>query len=175
MTTTNRICDTLGLSAHWTPLGPALPVGLHWPLPKGRTGGGAVALATEAPRGGLGQALREYFCRPRRILLAIAAIWMLNFLDLSFTLIESIHGHFLEMNPIAAHLIAMSPGAVVAYKAGLVLLSSVILLGFRRHYLSELGAWMVLVLYVCVAIRWSMYFEYALLAASDPAVRVSAG
>ncbi len=106
------------------------------------------------------------------MLFALGAIWIINLLDLGYTLLESLHRGFVEMNPLAAGLIAESPTALVAYKLVLLLISSTILLTYSRHRVAELGCWFLLAVYLCVAVCWWGYYEQRLASFDDPAVNV---
>jgi hypothetical protein len=110
--------------------------------------------------------------RPRRVLLAIAAIWVINVLDLGYTLLESMHSGFIELNPVAARLIGGSTSLLVGYKLALLLVSSTVLLICCRHRVAELGCWFLLSVYVYVAVCWCSYYELRLASFDDPAVNV---
>lgn len=110
--------------------------------------------------------------RPRRILLALAGMWVINAFDLGYTMLESNRVNFVELNPLAAQLLDGPHHGLVTYKAGLVLAGSVILLALRRQRLAEYSAWMLLGAYVLVAIRWNSYYVELAQSLSDPAVNV---
>ena len=114
----------------------------------------------------------RWLTRPRRILLLLAAVWVINVFDLGYTLLESLHAAFVELNPVAAKLLGISPVAVVAYKMGLTGISSSILLCYRRHRVSELGCWFLLTVHLYVAICWIVYYQHKLVCLCDPAVNV---
>ena len=106
-------------------------------------------------RGGVGF---RWLVRPRRVLLLLAAIWVLNVFDLGYTLLESTRHQFVEMNPVAAPLIDAPARLLVAYKATLVVIGSALLLMFARHSTTEWACWFLLATYVYVGIRWSIYY-----------------
>lgn len=110
--------------------------------------------------------------RPRRVLLALAAIWIINVFDLGYTLQESLSSCFVELNPLAARLIGASPATLIAYKTLLIVGSSTILLLHRRQRVTELACWLLLSVYLCVAGCWQTYYEHRLVALDDPAVNV---
>ena len=114
----------------------------------------------------------RWLVRPRRVLLLLAAVWVINVFDLGYTLLESLHSGFIEMNPVAAKLLSASPQVLVSYKTGLLAISSAILLVYRRHRVAELACWFLLTAYVYVAIRWWGYYEQRLVALEDPAVNI---
>jgi uncharacterized protein DUF5658 len=107
--------------------------------------------------------------RATRVLAVLSLIWVLNFFDLSYTVLESSGRHFRELNPVAAALLE-SPIALVAYKAALVAVGSTILLLYRNVRVVEWGSWLVLAAYVWVAIRWSLYFADLAVCATDPVI-----
>ncbi|MFQ5805819.1 MAG: DUF5658 family protein [Phycisphaerae bacterium] len=114
----------------------------------------------------------RWLTRPRRVLLVLAAVWVINIFDLGYTLLESLHSGFIEMNPVAARLIGASPAVLVSYKTALLAISSTILLIYRRHRVAELGCWFLLAAYLHVAICWWFYYEQRLASFEDPAVNV---
>lgn len=111
-----------------------------------------------------------YLSRPRRVLLVLAAVWVINVFDLTYTLAESFTGGFVEANPLAARLLHTSPTMLIAYKALLLTASSTILLSLRRRRITELGCWLLLGAYVYVAACWGIYYQHQLAALNDPAV-----
>ena len=113
-----------------------------------------------------------WLSRPRRVLLVLAAVWVINVFDLGYTLIESLYSGFIEMNPVAAKLIGASPVVLVSYKTALLAVSSTILLVYRRYRVAELGCWFLLAVYVHVAVCWWLYYEHRLACFDDPAVNV---
>lgn len=120
---------------------------------------------------------RGIFCwltRPRRILLVLACVWVLNFFDLKYTLMESSRTCFVEMNPIAAWLIRQPDIALVAYKVCLVLLGSSILLAQRHNRLAELGCWFLMATYSGVVLHWGVYYMHMLESLDDPVITFAA-
>ncbi len=126
--------------------------------------GGAAVLAAHFP----------WLTRARRVLLALAAVWVLNVFDLGFTLIESAHGHFVELNPIAASFLGHADHVLIAYKFGLLTFGTTILLLLRHHRMSELGCWMLLATYVYVGVRWYAYYQCLLNGGRNSFVEVMA-
>lgn len=114
----------------------------------------------------------QWLSRPRRVLLILASVWIINLLDLGYTLSEALHVSFRELNPLAAMLIGKNPDLLIGYKLGLLTLSSSILLFYSRHRISEIGCWFLLCVYLGVAIRWSMYYEHRIACFADPAINV---
>lgn len=112
----------------------------------------------------------RWLTRPRRVLLALAAVWVINVFDLGYTMLESMTSVFVELNPVAAHLVGQSPVLLVLYKALLIVLSSAVLLVYRRRRITELACWLLLSVYICVAGCWQVYYAYRLASFDDPAV-----
>lgn len=101
----------------------------------------------------------HWLTRPRRILIALAAMWVLNIFDLGFTIAESVHGHFVEVNPIAARLLGGPVWLLASYKFSLITFGTVILLSLRKHRIAEWGAWFLFATYLYVGVRWFVYYE----------------
>ena len=95
--------------------------------------------------------------RARRVLLLVALLGIANLFDLLFTLLAAKAAHFVELNPVAARLIK-NTGALVAFKAALVLFGVVVFVRFRRHRLTELACWGLGGLYASLAGRWWVYY-----------------
>lgn len=107
--------------------------------------------------------------RPRRVMLLLAAVWVLNAFDLCFTIIESSGRFFRELNPMAAQLLD-TPVALATYKVSLVFMGSFILLKYRRRRISELGCWFLLFTYSYLWVRWAEYYDHLTVTLSDPCV-----
>lgn len=120
----------------------------------------AAARALAAPRSWHG--FLRHCTRPRRILLLLAVLWLLNVLDLRFTMLEA-SGNVLfnELNPVAAHLLGNSLDALVAYKLTLVALASLILWRLRSYSPAEWGTWLATAAYAAVFMQWMLYFHIA--------------
>lgn len=97
--------------------------------------------------------------RSRRVLFVLAAVWVLNMFDLGFTMIAHAHGHFTELNPIAAGMLSGPWYHVAAFKFVSLGAGTIILLMLARHKVAELGSWLLLATYVFVAARWYHYFD----------------
>lgn len=132
------------------------------------------AVGSSAPRAGrpappgrrawFGRALT----RPRRVLLALAAVWVVSTFDLYFTLQERAATHFVELNPLAGVLLDQPPLAVATFKFALLAFGSVILVTLRRHSVTELAAWFLLTVKIYVAVRWFAYFDSLVTSKVDP-------
>jgi hypothetical protein len=134
-----------------------------------------VAGVSRGTAASLGPRLRNRFrwlTRPRRILLLLGAIWVLNVFDLGYTVLEATRHSFVEINPVAAPLLTAPTYILVIYKAVLVAASSAILLLLRRHRVVEVGCWFLLGVYCCVAARWILYYNDLMESINDPAVNI---
>jgi len=91
--------------------------------------------------------------RPRRVVSLLVLVWVLNLFDLAYTIQAHRTGHFHELNPIARDLLDR-PWALAGFKLAAVSAGSMILLSLRRHRLTELATWFLLLAYTALAIRW---------------------
>lgn len=110
--------------------------------------------------------------RPRRVLLALSAVWIVAIFDLGFTLSESATAHFVEMNPVAARLLGGSASLLCLYKFSLLGLGTLILLFLRRHSIAELACWFLLATKVYLAVRWFAYFDCLVGGYTNPLIMV---
>lgn len=101
--------------------------------------------------------------RPIRLVLLLMGLWTVNGFDLILTLTAHGLGGFREANPVAAHVLAWSPTALVAFKISLIVLASAILLAARRRPSAEIAAWAALTVYTFVAVRWYLYYAHHIL------------
>lgn len=97
--------------------------------------------------------------RRRRVLLLLTGMWLLHAFDLAFTLVANLLGNFVELNPIAAPLLAMPWYFLVTYKCVLLLIGTVLLTVTARHWVSELSTWFLFSVSLYVAVRWHVYYE----------------
>lgn len=141
------------------------PAGLRRPV-RPWTGVGARRAADRRHRRWFGAWLN----RPRRVLLALAAVWVISVFDLGYTLAEHGESDFVELNPLAAHLLRGPAHNVMAYKFGLLGLATAILVGLRRYAVAELACWFLLAVKVYVALRWLSYFDCLLRGYVDPLI-----
>jgi hypothetical protein len=95
--------------------------------------------------------------RPRRVLLLVIVLWVLNAFDLKFTLLAQHIGGFIEMNPLARMFVSDS-GALIAYKFALIIPATVIFLALRRRLITEVGCWLLLAAHVALAFIWREYY-----------------
>ena len=129
----------------------------------------------EAPAAPAPASRFSWLVRPRRILLALAAVWTISTFDLGFTLLESSRGHFVEMNPFAAELLSGPTYVIVLYKAALLVTGSTILLVLRRHRAAELACWFLLASYVGLGLRWATYYRNLLNDGTPTVIELAAG
>lgn len=115
------------------------------------------------------RAVATRFDRSRRVILLLAAVWVLNGFDLCFTMLEANGSFFRELNPMAARLLS-SPYALVTYKLTLVFLGSVVLIKHRTLRIAELGCWFLLATYSYLWIRWAEYYDHVTVTLSDPCI-----
>jgi hypothetical protein len=95
--------------------------------------------------------------RSCRVVALLIGVWLGNAWDLCMTLAWHGQGLLHEQNPLALHALSGGPATLALYKIGLVLIGSYFLLKFRRARISEVGAFVVLVAYAVVAVRWYVY------------------
>lgn len=100
--------------------------------------------------------------RSRRVLFALASVWIIATFDLAFTTTEFGSHTFVELNPIAAKLLHGSETVVYAYKFGLLGVGTLILLLVRRHFVAELASWFLFAAMFYVAVRWFAYFDFVI-------------
>jgi len=98
--------------------------------------------------------------RPRRVVLGVIAVCVLNAFDLGFTLIARHHEFFWEVNPLARGMLD-SAAALVAFKATLVAFGAGVIVRYRRHRLAEVGCWCVCALYALLTGVWWSFYELA--------------
>ncbi len=98
--------------------------------------------------------------RSRRLLLLLTAIWLLSVFDLTFTLAAYAMNVLIELNPIADWLLERyGSAAVVCYKVGLMGMGTIILWTYRGQHCSESAAWLTLMVYVVLSVRWYAYYH----------------
>ncbi len=92
----------------------------------------------------------------RFVIRAIFVLTLLGIFDLLCTHAANQSGGFLELNPIAAHLL-QSPLALVTYKAVLTILGAGILLRLKVYRGAQVACWWLCVICTLVAARWVTY------------------
>lgn len=102
-------------------------------------------------------------CRTRRTVELLAVLWMLALADLFFTVWAHLFTPFMELNPLADHLLQHNRLLLlIAGKVGLTGLGTAIFWGLRKHGRSELALWACVLVYVALAFRWSDYTNQVL-------------
>lgn len=112
------------------------------------TTGAPASLGTDAWRA------RFRLARPRRILLLLIGVWIVQVFDLGFTLFAHRTGTLSELNPIGEWALQRGAPVVIAFKATLLLGGTVVLWRYRREYLSEALLWFVAGVCVALSVRW---------------------
>lgn len=104
--------------------------------------------------------------RSVRVALLLSAVSLLNAFDLVFTILAARMGGLIELNPLAAVIVESgSHAALGAFKCLLVGPGLLVLWCCRRHRVSELGCWMLTLLFVGLSYRWYHYYNVYLAAA----------
>lgn len=98
--------------------------------------------------------------RPMRVLLLLAAVWIVNGFDLGFTLFARQTTWFTELNPAADWALRQGTAVAVLFKVLLVGTASAILWRCRRLALSEGLLWVFALMCVGLSLRWHNYFEF---------------
>ena len=91
------------------------------------------------------------------LFLMLLLLWVTNGFDLVFTLMAARLDGFQEANWIAAQLID-NPFLLGAFKVLMVLFASIIIIRFRKHYLTELGCWGLSIVYVLLSVIWWIHY-----------------
>jgi hypothetical protein len=97
--------------------------------------------------------------RARRVIVLLLGVWILNAFDLGLTVQAQADGVLHEGNPIARALLSWGAGALLAFKATIVLGTSLVLFRYRRRLCAELATAFALVVYALVAVQWKMCYE----------------
>lgn len=102
-------------------------------------------------------------CRTRRTALLLGIIWVLGLCDLYFTMWAFRFTVFSEMNPWASRLLRNHQLASMGLtKLLLVGGSSVIFWSVRKHRVTEIALWGLMLAHVGLIFRWSIYTNDAL-------------
>jgi hypothetical protein len=100
--------------------------------------------------------------RSRRVLLALAIVWVISIFDLGFTLAEWGTKEFVELNPLAASLLNRPGNAVIVFKFAMLGIATCIVLLLRRYRVTELACWLMVAAKLYLAVRWLVYFDCVL-------------
>ena len=96
--------------------------------------------------------------RGKRVLAMLAALAVLNGLDLLLTLSQAGQGaDFVELNPLASSLLGSAAGLVL-FKLALVGASSAVLFRYRRQRITEIACLLLCGAYGLLAVRWGVYY-----------------
>ncbi len=125
----------------------------------------SAARSDEATQAGRRRWFGVWLTRPRRVILALAAVWVISFFDFGFTVSERHNPLFVELNPLAAALLSGPTHLLTAFKFGLLGLGTAILVALRRRSLTEPACWFLLAAKIYVAMRWYAYYEFMIHAA----------
>ncbi len=114
--------------------------------------------------------------RAFRVILLLAIGWVLGFADLAMTLTYLMNIGMFEGNPLARWVIALgSPVIVACFKLMTMVVSSVILLWYRRKWQAEVGAILALIVLAKLTFAWFGYIAFSsemthaiTIAAADP-------
>lgn len=96
--------------------------------------------------------------RPRRVLLLLSVLWILNVFDLGCTVLAHVQGALNELNPLARLLLPYGAVGLTLYKLAAVGTGSFMLWRWRGHPLTEVAVWFLIAVYVVVALRWHHLF-----------------
>ena len=96
--------------------------------------------------------------RAGRILTLIFVLWLLSLADLAFTLWAHAFTPFIEMNPLAAHLLrqGLLP-SLIGLKLTTTGIGTWIFWRLRARGQAEFALWGLVMVYTMLAVRWSQY------------------
>ncbi len=93
-----------------------------------------------------------------RVAVLLGLIAVLNFIDLSYTLLAQRVGLLREMNPIAANFLNLGlEPSLICYKVLTLLVGSAILWKVRRSAWAPRACWLLIVVYVWLSIVWCVW------------------
>ena len=96
--------------------------------------------------------------RAKRVGHLLAVLWILSAADLVFTIWAHRFTPFHELNPLARALLMQDAlGGLCVFKIGLTGVGSLIFWHLRGHGRAEAALWVMVAVYVALAIRWSNY------------------
>jgi hypothetical protein len=103
----------------------------------------------------------------RRVAQLLMILWLLSMSDLALTLWAARFTPFRELNPVAHFLLQTGQvPALVMVKLSLTALGTSIFWHLRGYRRAEAALWLIVMVYVLLAARWSDYTAAALLHAS---------
>ena len=101
--------------------------------------------------------------RSRRVAQLIAVLWLLGLADLFFTLWAHFFTPFHELNPVANMMLTnnLIP-SLILFKLVVTAIGTTIFWRLRHVGRAEAALWMLVCVYVMLAMRWSTYTANAL-------------
>jgi hypothetical protein len=103
--------------------------------------------------------------RARRIAELLIVLCLLSMADLVFTIWAQLFTPFYELNPLARGMLSSHAFFnLVVMKVTLTGFGAAIFWRLRSFWRVELALWVVVALYVCLAIRWNNYTVEAMVA-----------
>jgi Domain of unknown function (DUF5658) len=114
----------------------------------------------------MARALETALCdsgRTRRVAQLIAVLWLLALADLFFTLWAHFFTAFHELNPVANLMLEnnLIP-SLILFKLVVTAIGTSIFWRLRRFARAEFALWLLVGVYVVLAMRWSNYTDHAL-------------
>lgn len=106
--------------------------------------------------------------RARRVLLFLAAVWLLNAFDLTMTICAQADGMLHEENPVARAVLRHGTPALTAFKFALVVCPTIVLFNYRRLLCAELASCLAAIVYAGVAFHWKFCYDMYEITCSVP-------
>jgi hypothetical protein len=101
--------------------------------------------------------------RSRRVAQLIAVLWLLGLADLFFTLWAHFFTSFHELNPVANIMLRNNLiSSLILFKLVVTAIGTSIFWRLRHLGRAEIALWLVVCVYVMLAMRWSTYTVNAL-------------
>ena len=117
-----------------------------------------VARAHVALRAALGESNRS-----RRVAQLIVVLWLLGLADLFFTIWAHLFTSFHELNPVANIMLRNNLiSSLILFKLVVTAIGTGIFWRLRHLGRAELALWLLVGVYVMLAMRWSTYTVHAL-------------
>lgn len=97
--------------------------------------------------------------RAFRMMVLLAVVFALNWVDWVYTQSQLARGNFNELNFVAAGALAHGAMGAAAYKAVLLSTGVYILYRCRHHWQAEVGAWLLAGCHVGLMVYWHVYLD----------------
>jgi len=98
--------------------------------------------------------------RGRRVIILLAAVALIGLGDLYATLTHVNSIGMIELNPVAAYLIAAdSDAGLVLYKLGTIGIAVGLVLRTRHHRSAEVASWAMILIMAALTFHWHNYNE----------------